>query len=274
MASQKGDAMNIWTKKSIELATQRNYLDLLYRVYPMSVNLRRELPSSTLNNIRIAFDSRDGNSLLKILLKQEVFPIKDSYVAYLKRDSSSIDRNPSTVQRLVGMLYEMGFDDIIDRTTVPKETNRQIGPLFKNWIKAGSLGVPVFTNATDFINAPENAVFDGSDAAMETFARNQLGYAHPKGLDFIAKFNGKYVIAEAKFLSDFGGHQNAQFNDAISTMQSNSVITNKEVIKIAILDGVLYIKGNNKMHKAITTDFSDNEVIISAVLLRDYLFSL
>jgi hypothetical protein len=274
MASQKDDAMNIWTKKSIELASQRNYLDLLYRVYPMSVNLRRELPNSTLNNIRTAFDNRDGNSLLKILLKQEVFPIKDSYVAYLKRDSSSIDRNPSTVQRLVGMLYEMGFDDIIDRTTVPKETNRQIGPLFKNWIKAGSLGVPVFTNATDFINTPENAVFDGSDAAMETFARNQLGYAHPKGLDFIAKFNGKYVIAEAKFLSDFGGHQNAQFNDAISTMQSNSVITNKEVIKIAILDGVLYIKGNNKMHKAITTDFSDSEVIISAVLLRDYLFSL
>ena len=81
MASQKDDAMNIWTKKSIELATQRNYLDLLYRVYPMSVNLRRELPNSTLINIRTAFDSRDGNALLKILLKQEVFPIKDSYVA-------------------------------------------------------------------------------------------------------------------------------------------------------------------------------------------------
>lgn len=28
--------------------------------------------------------------------------------------------------------------------------------------------------------------------------------------------NGKYVIGEAKFLTDFGGHQNAQFNDAIS----------------------------------------------------------
>lgn len=266
--------MNIWTNKSIELAAQRNYLDLLYRVYPMSVNLRRELPHSTLGTIRTAFDDRNGNALLKILLQQEIFPIKDSYVAYLKRDSSSIDRNPSTVQRLVGMLYEMGFDDIIDRATVPKETNRQIGPLFKNWIKTGSLGVKVFTNATDFLNTSENAIFDGSDAVMETFARNQLGYVHAKGLDFIAKFNGKYVIAEAKFLSDFGGHQNAQFNDAISTMQSTLTPVGKEVIKIAILDGVLYIKGNNKMHKAITTEFRDDEVIISAVLLRDYLFSL
>ena len=272
--AEKNDVMNVWTKKSIELATQRNYLDLLYRVYPMSVNLRRELPDSTLSNLRVAFDNKDGHSLLKILLKQEIFPIKDSYVAYLKRDSSSIDRNPSTVQRLVGMLYEMGLDDIIDRTTAPKETNRQIGPLFKNWIKAGNLGVPVFTSTTNFINTSENAVFDGSDATMESFARDQLGYTHAKGLDFIAKFNGKYVIAEAKFLSDFGGHQNAQFNDAISTMRSDLMITNKEVIKIAILDGVLYIKSNNKMHKAITTEFSDKEVVVSAVLLRDYLFSL
>ena len=266
--------MNIWTEKSIDLATQRNYLDLLYRVYPMSVNLRRELPHATLDGIKTAFDNRNGNDLLKILLRQEIFPIKDSYVAYLKRDSSSIDRNPSTVQRLVGMLYELGLDDIIDRTTVPKETNRQIGPLFKNWIKTGSLGVTVFTNATNFLNSNDNAIFDGSDAAMQIFARNQLGYAHAKGLDFIGKFNGKYIIAEAKFLSDFGGHQNAQFNDAISTMQSTLIPTGKEVIKIAILDGVLYIKGNNKMHKSITTEFRDDEVIISAVLLRDYLFSL
>lgn len=273
-ASQKDDVMNIWTQKSIELATQRNYLDLLYRVYPMSVNLRRELSDLTLNNIRMAFDSRDGNSLLNILLKQEIFPIKDSYVAYLKRDNSSIERNPNTVQRLVGMLYDMGLDDIIDHTTAPKETNRQIGPLFKNWIKTGNLGVPVFTNEIDFVNTAQNAVFDGSDFAMESFARNQLGYNHPKGLDFIAKFNGKYIIAEAKFLSDFGGHQNAQFNDAISTMRADLAPTSKEVIKIAILDGVLYIKGNNKMHKSITTKFGDDEVIISAVLLRDYLFSL
>ena len=57
-------------------------------------------------------------------------------------------------------------------------------------------------------------------------------------------------------------------------MRSDLIKTNKEVVKIAILDGVLYIKGNNKMHKAITTEFSDNEVVVSAVLLRDYLFSL
>ena len=39
------------------------------------------------------------------------------------------------------------------------------------------------------------------------WAKKTLGYTRNKGLDFIARFNGKYVIGEAKFLTDFGGHQ-------------------------------------------------------------------
>ena len=58
----------------------------------------------------------------------------------------------------------------------------------------------------------------------------------------VARFNGKYIIAEAKFLTDFGGHQNAQFADAISTLKAGC-----SAITIGILDGVLYIKGKNKM---------------------------
>lgn len=43
--------MNLWTMKSIELANQRNYLDLLYKIYPMSVNLRREINKDDENKI-------------------------------------------------------------------------------------------------------------------------------------------------------------------------------------------------------------------------------
>lgn len=112
--------MNIWTQKSIELANQSNYLDLLYKVYPMSVNLRRELTASVQQEIKMHLDNKDGKNLLKLLLAQEIFPIKDSYVAYLKRDKTAIERNPNTVNRLVGMLIEMGFDEILDRTTAPQ----------------------------------------------------------------------------------------------------------------------------------------------------------
>jgi len=266
--------MNIWTQRSIELASQRNYLDLLYRVYPMSVNLRRELSDDVVYTIRQAYEGHDNLKLLNILLQQEIFPIKDSYVAYLKRDKSSIERNPATAQRIIGMLYEMGLESILDATSAPKETNRQIGPLFKNWISAGSLGAVVTSNPAELIAHNGNCIFSASDDAMKDFAHQHLGYNHGKGLDFIGKFNEKYIIGEAKFLSDFGGHQNAQFSDAISTMRTQLDPTNKEVIKIAILDGVLYIGGDSKMHKAITEQCEDSEVIISAILLRDYLFSL
>lgn len=266
--------MNIWTRKSIELANQRNYLDLLYKIYPMSVNLRRELNPIDEKNIVNAFTNRNSKELLKILLRQEIFPIKDSYVAYLKRDSSAIDRNPNTVDRLTGMLYEMGLNEIFEKSTVPKETNRQIGPMFKEWINQSSLGCKVTKDEYEFMNYTGNIIFNGSDSEMQNLAKKYFGYEREKGLDFLAKFNKKFIMGEAKFLTDFGGHQNAQFDDAISTMKTPLKPTNYCIKKICILDGVLFIKSKNKMHMRLQNEFDDNEVIISAVLLRDFLYSL
>ncbi len=121
----------------------------------------------------------------------------------------------------------------------------------------------------DFLNTKENAILEASDAEMMSFAKEHLNYKHDKGLDFIGRFNGKYVIGEAKFLTDFGGHQNAQFNDAITTLKTKGV----NAITIAILDGVLYIKGKNKMYKEITTKLK-NENIMSSLVLREFLYQV
>jgi len=266
--------MNYWTEKSIELANQRNYLDLLYKIYPMSVNLRRDLEPGTIEKLEKAFDYRNDKELLNILLKQKIFPIKDSYVSYLRKDKTAIERNPNTVARITGILYDMGIDEIIERTSAPKETNRQIGPLFKNWIDSRTLGCEVTNDTEKFIKSKDNIIYNTNDTAMAKFAREFLGYTREKGLDFIGKFNSTYIIAEAKFLTDFGGHQNAQFEDAISTMRHEMEETDNNVKVISILDGVLYIPGKHKMFKKITTGFEDDEVIISAVLLRDYLYSI
>lgn len=169
----------------------------------------------------------------------------------------------------------MGYDAIIDKCTEPKETNRQIGPMFKNWIDKGSLGVPVYKTVSDFLNDPsENAVFNVSDEEMKSFAREYLGYTREKGLDLLARFNGKYVVGEAKFLTDFGGHQNAQFDDAVSTITSPfySNILAAEVVPIGILDGVLYIEGNHKMYKYIESH--EELTILSSLLLREFLYSV
>ncbi len=69
-------------------------------------------------------------------------------------------------------------------------------------------------------------------------------------------------------MTDFGGHQNAQFNDAIDTLKDSV-----GAIKIAILDGVLYIKGENKMYRSITTSYSEYN-IMSVLVLRDFLYQI
>ncbi len=259
---------NYWTKLSIEYANQRSYLDDLFQVYPTIPEGIREIDDSVWKDVEKEFKKKNNVSLVKELLKLNLFPIKDSYIAYLKRDKASIERNPKTINRISGRLYEMGLDKIFEKCSEPKETNRQIGPMFKDWLNRKTLGIqPV--SIDEFTSNNNDAILDASDKAMMDFAKEHLNYNHNKGLDFVARFNGKYVIGEAKFLTDFGGHQNAQFNDAISTIETKKV----KAIKIAILDGVLYIKGKNKMHKSITELYQDYN-IMSALVLREFLYQL
>lgn len=260
--------MNKWIEYSIEYANQRSYLDDLFRVYPTIPEGLRQIDKSKWEKVEDAFHAKDNVRLIEQLLKLDLFPVKDSYVAYLKRDGSAIARNPNTINRICGRLYELGLDKLYERCSEPKETNRQIGPMFKEWVAGKALGIaPV--GIEDFANSTGNAILDASDRVMMEFAKEQLNYYHPKGLDFLARFNGKYVIGEAKFLTDFGGHQNAQYNDAISTIETEGV----RAVKVAILDGVLYIKGNNKMHHDLTHRHGQHN-IMSALLLRDFLYQL
>ena len=260
--------MNNWTKLSIDYANQRSYLDDLFQVYPTIPEGIRDLNEKIWADIEKEFKRKNNDALLRKLLALDLFPIKDSYIAYLRRDESAIDRNPRTINRICGRLYEIGLDKIFEKCSEPKETNRQIGPMFREWLRKKSLGItPVALD--QFTANEEDAVLDASDTAMMNFAKNELDYKHNKGLDFVARFNGKYIIGEAKFLTDFGGHQTAQFNDAISTVEAKRV----RATKIAILDGVLYIKGNNKMHKAITGIYKKYN-IMSALVLREYLYQL
>ncbi len=260
--------MNYWTELSIEYANQRSYLDDLFHVYPTIPEGIREVHKEGWALIEKAFSKKDNETLMSELLKFKLFPIKDSYIAYLKRDPKSIERNPKTINRICGRLYEMGLDKIYARCSEPKETNRQIGPFFRRWLNSKALGVQP-SSIDEFTSNNEDAILNGSDAQLMAFAFKQLNYKHTKGLDFIGRFNGKYVIGEAKFLTDFGGHQNAQFNDAISTVQFKRV----NAIKVAILDGVLYIKGNNKMYKDITTKYKELN-IMSSLVLREFLYQI
>lgn len=274
--------MNIWTQRSIELANQRDYLDQLFKIYPLSANERRDLNETTITQLKEIIAKRDSKELINLLLDQvkkgrdgetHPFPIKYSYVSYLKNDRSAINRNPKTVERIAGYLYEMGLDGIIDKTSAPKETNRQMGPLFKNYIDKATLGVKVVKDERTFMNCSEDMIYNCTDSVGERFAKQYLGYRRNKGLDFIARINNTFIIGETKFLTDFGGHQDAQLNDAIDTLNTPLATTRFNVKKIAIIDGVCYIKAKNKMFVTITK-YPDSATILSAVLLREFLGSL
>ena len=260
--------MNYFLSLSIEYANQKSYLDDLFRVYPTIPEGIRVIKDDSWEKIEKAYKSKNNEQLMENLLSLDLFPIKDSYISYLRRDSTALSRNPATVNRICGRLYEMGLDDIYKRCSEAKETNRQIGPMFRNWLKNKSLGIePV--KYEEFTANDKDAILDGGDSILMSFAEQYLNYSHNKGLDFVGRFNKKYVIGEAKFLTDFGGHQNAQFNDAINTIQTENV----KAIIIGILDGVLFIKSNNKMFKSITGKYRDYN-IMSALVLREFLYQL
>jgi len=274
MEAEGGEIMNIWTQKSIELANQRDYLDQLFKIYPLGENLVRSLGNSVVEGVKKAMDERNNVELIETLLKHEKFPFKDSYVAFLRDDKTAAGRNPQTVNRLAGKIYEMGFEKVINKMSEPKETNTQMGNLFRGWLQKGSLGAELTTDEDRFLNEDGNFVLNLSDAGLMQFARQNLGYTKEKGLDLVVKFNNIFVIAEAKFITSSGGNQDKQMDDAITTLRARVYKTEHNVLPIAIIDGVPYLETkNSKAQKAVRTAQND-EHILSALFLREFLYAL
>ena len=113
--------MNPWLELSIEYANQRSYLDDLFRVYPTIPEGIRNIDETKWEVVVHTFNEQNNTALIESLLKLDLFPIKDSYVAYLKRDTRALERNPATVARLCGRIYEMGLDKIYERSSESKE---------------------------------------------------------------------------------------------------------------------------------------------------------
>jgi hypothetical protein len=145
------------------------------------------------------------------------------------------------------------------------EFNRTIGPLFRKWLP--TLQYPVL-KSDRFEKYEKNiSILDGTPDELKKFANEKLGANLEKRPDLVAKNKGRYVIGEAKFLTDLGGHQNTQLLDALELLRSRS----GKVKRIAILDGVVWIKSRNKMHEAVV---ECNEDVFSALLMAEYLDNL
>lgn len=265
-----------WTKASIELANEKDYLDQLGLIYALGVNESRVIDEELWKEISEAYKSKDDTILVEKFLKLKLFPIKYSYIPFLRKEKDALKRNPKTVKDIADRIRAMDIDELLKRCSEPKENNRQIGPLFRNWVNNHDFEIPLL-GLKDFSRTDDDAILMGTDKELQVFAKEKLGYQRNKGLDFIARVNKIYVIGETKFLTDQGGHQNAQSEDSIATAK----FSQDNVIAIAIWDGVCYIKpkklksgvdkDGTKLYRAL---FESEVTIMSALVLKDFLHSL
>lgn len=253
--------MNEWVKKSIELANSLGYLDRLYVVYPIVQETEREIATEIKKELKKVYNSGDDIALVKKLLKLPKFPINDPFVAFLRKNEKFLEYNPQTVNRIAKRIRTMGFDAMIEGITQPKVGTKQIGALFKKWIP--KIGYPVLLR-DDFETFKGIAFLQGSDANLKDFANRNLGCNLDKSPDFLAKAGHIYIIGEAKFLTDYGGAQNANFEDALRLLRGKK----GEATRIAVLDGVVWIKDSTKMYRTVC---QLKETVLTALLLKDFL---
>lgn len=264
--------MNYWTQKTFDLANKTNYLDQLSTIYSFGIteDEREPIDKAKWKRIVKAYDKNDNESLIKELLTLEKFPINNSYVGYLRKDPESIKRNPQIVFRLADKIRGLSKDELKKKCMEPKSNSRQMGQKFREWLTEDHLGIPVLESVAAFTKNKKDAVLKASDAELLDFARKHFKYPKDKGFDFLARVNGKYVIGEAKFITNDGGSQDKQFEDAYTTAELNL----KGAITIGIVDGVPFIdKPTLRKYKAIFNGNS-NITILSALLIKEFLDSL
>lgn len=256
--------MNEWARRSIKIANSPGYLDKLHEVYPVTIEAKRKLPSSVRRALKNAYEKQDNLKLMEILLKLEKFPIKDPYVAFLRKRDIFLEYNPMTVKRIAERIFSMGFEGMIDGIEEPKEFNRQIGTLFHKWLsKFDYPNLPTL----EFEKFKGIAFLSGSGRELKDYANRVLHCSLGKEPDLLAKAGMNYIIGEAKFLTDYGGHQNAQFEDALRLLKGEE----GNAIRIALLDGVVWIKDSTKMFRTVCGLQKD---AFTALLLKDFLEKL
>jgi len=259
--------MNEWVRRSIELANRPGYLDKLSEIYVMNINPTRPLSAGIEQRVKNEYDNRDDARLIKILIDNAaVFPVKDSYIGFIRKKPAALNENPNTRARIAQRLYSLGYEKMVQEATRPKETNRQLGAAFKNWLL--TMGYR-FVEEDEIVHIENEIVLlSGGDKKLKKFASESLNCTMKKGIDIVIKKDVRYIIGEAKFLTTPGGEQDRGFDDA-TTFVTN---TSGNATRIAILDGYIWLKTGSGLFQKITGS-GDEINIMSALLLKEFIDS-
>jgi len=254
--------MNEWVKRSIDLANSKGYLDKIFEVYPVEIGDIRGVTKELIIKLREAFKNKNKKDLIKALLQFPKFPIDDPYIASLRRHPYLLEKNPKTIKRIGERLFSIKINTILRLATKPKSPSRQFGNSFENWIH--TINHP-FLEEERFKSYNKTAFLKGSDAKLKQFAIRELGVKRlTRRPDFILKTKNKFIIGEAKFLTDYGGTQNNQFDGAVKIAK----VKNPQIIGLAVLDGIVWFRSNAYMHRTVK---KLRGVALSALLLKKFI---
>lgn len=253
----------------MKLSKDNFYLDRLLDIYPPDEVSRELVVEEEAPEIEKIFEKKHCLELIKELIRLKKlgfkFPIENPYVSFLTYYEEAIEKNPKTVKKICDALYEMDYDTLKKKLEAPKKASRRIGPMFRNWLKKEF----EFLDTEDFNKISGLVFLNGGDELLRDYAEKQLNCVLgelSKGIDFVAKVKDRYIIGTAKFITDFGGTQYNQFYEAIRLIRETQ--TPKNVIKLAVIDGVAWLGG--RMAYLLNT-LKDDEFCLSALLLKDFL---
>ncbi|OQA31041.1 MAG: Tsp45I type II restriction enzyme [archaeon ADurb.Bin336] len=249
------------------MANRSSYLDKLQYVYPFQKNEIRPLSKTNIKLIEKEYRKGNGPKLLETLLTLEKFPIDNKYIGSLKISQKLRENNPKIIKQISDILLELELDTLLTYCQMPKKDSRQMGNVFKNWLKSKYN----FVKKSEFESSSDPLVFlQGSDSKLKDYINSKFdaNLTEPtyKGLDFVFKKNNIYCCGEAKFISASGGGQDNQFNIALKVADLNI----NGIKSLALIDGVPWLleKYKTKMQQ------NTGKNIMSALLLDKFISEL
>lgn len=276
---------NKWVEKSLKLAWERDYLDQLMNIYPAIPGIREPLPNELKTKIKKSFSRKEGRALLEAILsarkKGYPFPIEHPYAGILgglpqKTKQVLLDRNPKLIKTIAKMLSIIGFSDVMKGMQRSPDINRQMGQVFKQWLKKHFGNKKAYSFGSDLLNPTKGKVtfFDGGDAAIETYIHDILK-VDLAGLifrrDLLVNVNGTIIVGEARFLSSSGGSQTRDIGNTLEFVRTVNMSNIQNFQAIAIIDGVVWF---DTTYRKTMEGVPDSVPVMSALLIEDYLKEL
>jgi hypothetical protein len=261
--------LNKWVKKSIEVANSRGYLDKLIEIYPAMILPRRPLEDDARREISSLYEKKDWQELLKLLLRltrrEHPFPIEHPYASIFRQKQGLIETNPETFRKLGEAILSMPIEDVIKGCERPADINRVMGSAFQSWLKRffPAHGIPVLPES-EFEEFQGLCFLDARDKVILDYVNKKLGVKLERGRDFLAKVGNKYVVGEARFLSSSGGSQTRDLRETTSFIKS----LKGKVCAVGVVDGIVWF---NKKYVEMLAELGEDEVILTALLLKDFL---